>query len=469
MVLGIPAAAADCSWEICMQKKKFIDSIRVENPCTESWEEMTGNDRVRFCSHCAKDVNNLSAMSRKDALRLVRRSGGSLCIRYVQHPITKAPVFAEQLTHITRRRVPLMAATVMSASLSLTNFTYAQGGARSPAPNSPASAVVSECVDRPAAADKEKSPGSVVDEGYITGTVMDMQGAVIPGVLISLSDKSGRILRTTRSSDEGTFRFGGLEAGTYSVSAEFASFKTSVIENLGVGGSGETLANISMEVVAGTAIVGDLVVVEEFEGTLAAAVSRNDLEAVRELLARGENVNRKEEDGTTALHIAVENGDIKMIELLLTFGAKVNARTIDKRTPLMEVDLDASAELVQLLIRHGAKVNAVSKNGDTPLIRAARNAESEVVQVLVDAGAPLDVQNENGTTALMEAAESNDLESARILILAGANVNLKDKHGDTAWDKATKPEIEQLLEIHGAIIENGGAEPEFEIRQPLDY
>jgi hypothetical protein len=34
--------------------KKFIDSIRVADPCHESWDEMTGNDRVRFCSHCAK-------------------------------------------------------------------------------------------------------------------------------------------------------------------------------------------------------------------------------------------------------------------------------------------------------------------------------------------------------------------------------------------------------------------------------
>jgi hypothetical protein len=53
-------------------KKKFIDSVRVKDPCTEAWDKMMGNDRVRFCSHCAKDVNNLSEMPRKEARKLGR-------------------------------------------------------------------------------------------------------------------------------------------------------------------------------------------------------------------------------------------------------------------------------------------------------------------------------------------------------------------------------------------------------------
>src|SRR5687767_10178935 len=137
-----------------MKKPGFIDSVRVKDPCTQAWDEMVGNDKTRFCTHCAKDVNNLSAMTRKEALKLVRRSGGSLCIRYIQQPVTKAPVFADQLTQITRRRTPLMAAGVMTASLSLSALTYAQGGAmvvprrETPAAvrvDAPSAARVSEC------------------------------------------------------------------------------------------------------------------------------------------------------------------------------------------------------------------------------------------------------------------------------------------------------------------------------------
>lgn len=59
-----------------MSKKKLIDAIEVKNPCSESWEDMRGTASIRFCSHCAHSVNNLSGMTRKEAMRLVRRSEG---------------------------------------------------------------------------------------------------------------------------------------------------------------------------------------------------------------------------------------------------------------------------------------------------------------------------------------------------------------------------------------------------------
>ena len=40
-----------------------------------------GDDRVRFCLKCDKNVFNLSAMPREDAERLlVEKSGGELCV-----------------------------------------------------------------------------------------------------------------------------------------------------------------------------------------------------------------------------------------------------------------------------------------------------------------------------------------------------------------------------------------------------
>lgn len=43
---------------------------------------MHGDDRVRFCSSCQKNVYNLSAMTREDAERLVQQREGNLCVRY---------------------------------------------------------------------------------------------------------------------------------------------------------------------------------------------------------------------------------------------------------------------------------------------------------------------------------------------------------------------------------------------------
>jgi len=43
----------------------IIDRVQTTSPCTADWDSMTGNDQVRFCEHCAKDVHNISAMTRK--------------------------------------------------------------------------------------------------------------------------------------------------------------------------------------------------------------------------------------------------------------------------------------------------------------------------------------------------------------------------------------------------------------------
>jgi len=40
---------------------------------------MAGDDRVRFCSQCDRDVYNLSALTSDEALALVRSRGGQIC------------------------------------------------------------------------------------------------------------------------------------------------------------------------------------------------------------------------------------------------------------------------------------------------------------------------------------------------------------------------------------------------------
>jgi hypothetical protein len=58
-----------------------LDAIRIASPCRASWDRMDGNDRVRFCSECRKNVYNLSAMPRAEAEALVNREE-SMCVRF---------------------------------------------------------------------------------------------------------------------------------------------------------------------------------------------------------------------------------------------------------------------------------------------------------------------------------------------------------------------------------------------------
>jgi hypothetical protein len=47
---------------------------------------MSGDDRARFCADCKLHVYNLSAMSREEALDLISRTEGRLCIRLYRRP-----------------------------------------------------------------------------------------------------------------------------------------------------------------------------------------------------------------------------------------------------------------------------------------------------------------------------------------------------------------------------------------------
>jgi len=45
---------------------------------------MDGDDRVRFCRECNRNVYNLSAMTKREARRVVAEREGRLCVRFYQ-------------------------------------------------------------------------------------------------------------------------------------------------------------------------------------------------------------------------------------------------------------------------------------------------------------------------------------------------------------------------------------------------
>lgn len=58
--------------------------IKIASPCPAHWEDMGGDDRVRFCGQCRKNVYNLSAMTAREAQDLVAEKNGNLCARMYQ-------------------------------------------------------------------------------------------------------------------------------------------------------------------------------------------------------------------------------------------------------------------------------------------------------------------------------------------------------------------------------------------------
>lgn len=65
-------------------KLPVLPNIRVATPCTADWNKMTGDDRVRACADCNKNVYNLSELTREEAEALILEKERKLCVRYYQ-------------------------------------------------------------------------------------------------------------------------------------------------------------------------------------------------------------------------------------------------------------------------------------------------------------------------------------------------------------------------------------------------
>jgi hypothetical protein len=60
----------------------LLRNATIASPCPAKWDDMSGDERVRFCKGCSKSVYNLSAMTRADAEALLRERGKNLCVRF---------------------------------------------------------------------------------------------------------------------------------------------------------------------------------------------------------------------------------------------------------------------------------------------------------------------------------------------------------------------------------------------------
>lgn len=59
----------------------LLDDVMIAAPCNLAWEEMPGDDRVRHCTGCSKNVYNISAMSKSEAERFLEQNGTTECMR----------------------------------------------------------------------------------------------------------------------------------------------------------------------------------------------------------------------------------------------------------------------------------------------------------------------------------------------------------------------------------------------------
>ena len=183
------------------------------------------------------------------------------------------------------------------------------------------------------------------------------------------------------------------------------------------------------------------------------AARDGNIEAVKQHLAAGADVNAKDENGWTPLNSAAEKGRNQIVKLLIEKGADLNAGT-----PLIFAAGEGHMEVVELLIAAGTDVNTKANDqlGGTALHITANLGHKKVVELLVAAGADVNAKMLYGMTPLHFAGNNKGI--AKFLIDKGADANAKlnggPHNGSTPLDVANvpnlgDPEIAALIRKHG--------------------
>jgi hypothetical protein len=118
-----------------LKARDRLADVQLASPCTASWADMAGTERVRFCRECQRNVYNLSAMSRAEAEELVhQRETQRLCIRFYRRAdgtllTADCPVGVRKLRRAARQSWAVLVGS-MAAVLAL--FFWASGRSKTP-------------------------------------------------------------------------------------------------------------------------------------------------------------------------------------------------------------------------------------------------------------------------------------------------------------------------------------------------
>ena len=115
------------------------------------------------------------------------------------------------------------------------------------------------------------------------------------------------------------------------------------------------------------------------------AVQAGDLEAVRQEIARGADVNRPDRLGATPLHDAAWNGNLAIAAYLIEHGADVKARHAEGGSqPIAYAVIKNDRAMVELLFAHGADVKSADNSGATLLHLAVDRGYQQLVDLLIE-------------------------------------------------------------------------------------
>lgn len=182
--------------------------------------------------------------------------------------------------------------------------------------------------------------------------------------------------------------------------------------------------------------------------SLARAVKNGNLDKVKKLIQKPDQINFKGLKGETLMMLAVEGKNAAVIDLLIKeFPTQINAHNHAGVTALMRAAAANQVLMVENLLSSKAHVNRPDIDGMTALHYSILGGSLVVMDKLINAKSNVNLSMKNGMTPLSLASAEGNKQLYMNLIKAGAKVNFLDKIGRTLIHMAAYGNNPELLEL----------------------
>jgi ankyrin repeat protein len=197
--------------------------------------------------------------------------------------------------------------------------------------------------------------------------------------------------------------------------------------------------------------------IENPDAALLAAALTGDADQLALALRAGADIELRDSQERTPLLLAVTGDNLEVARLLVALGADVDALDGRHDTPWLVTGVTGSVAMAEVLLLAipGPDFTILNRFGGTSLIPAADRGHVEYVRRVSSTDIDIDHVNDLGWTALMEAVLLGDgsqryQEIVAILLSAGADSSIGDRGGVLPLEHAAEMGYEAIVELLSA-------------------